>query len=51
MENNCLIIGFGQSGKWAYNLAIKLGYMPFIYDDEFMKIDDFEKSSACLTSL
>lgn len=35
MKNCVLIIGFGKSGKWAYNLALKLGYMPLIFDDGF----------------
>ena len=35
MKNCVLIIGFGKSGKWAYNLALKLGYMPLIFDDAF----------------
>lgn len=42
MKNKIIIIGFGSSGKWAYNLAIKQGYMPIIYDDEFMFCEDIE---------
>jgi len=39
LKNKILIIGFGESGKWAYNLSIKNGYMPLIYDDKFMDIE------------
>lgn len=40
MKNFVLIIGFGKSGKWAYNLALKLGYMPLIFDDAFMSLEN-----------
>ena len=40
MKNFVLIIGFGKSGKWAYNLALKLGYMPLIFDDAFMSAEN-----------
>lgn len=42
MKNKCLIIGFGNSGMWAYNLTLNLGYMPIIYDDKFMKMEDIQ---------
>lgn len=35
-----MIIGFGSSGKWAYNLAVKQGYVPIVYDDQFFSYDD-----------
>lgn len=40
MKNYILIVGFGKSGKWAYNLALKLGYMPLIFDDAFMSVEN-----------
>lgn len=43
MKEYILIIGFGKSGKWAYNLGVKWGYMPIVYDDEFMNIESIEK--------
>ena len=42
MKENVLIIGFGSSGKWAYNLGLKWGYMPLIYDDEFMSVETIQ---------
>lgn len=35
-----MIIGFGSSGKWAYNLAVKQGCVPIVYDDQFFSYDD-----------
>lgn len=44
MSKFCLIIGMGNSGKWAYNLTLSLGYVPIIFDDEFMTIDEIRNS-------
>ena len=43
MKEYVLIIGFGKSGKWAYNLGVKWGYVPIVYDDEFMSVEIVEK--------
>ena len=47
-KSSILIIGFGESGKWAYNLALKLGYMPLIFDDKFVKIENCWLDYSCL---
>lgn len=34
LSNLCLIVGFGKTGKSAYNFLLKKGYMPIFYDDK-----------------
>ena len=37
-----MVVGIGDSGKSAYSLLIKNGYMPIFYDDQFSQFEYYE---------